>query len=69
MPKIQMKSILSRKLVLSWRQQEDSASRTETFGNGQGLGEVEVPSRFHDRHLDKFAAYLQEHCHDILIVI
>ena len=55
--------------MLLWRQQEDSAPRTETFGNGQGLWEVKVPSRFHDRHLDKFAAYLQEHYHDILIVI
>ena len=43
--------------------------KDRNFGNGQGLGEVEVPSRFHDRHLDKFAAYLQEHYHDILIVV
>jgi hypothetical protein len=33
MPKIQGKSILLRKLTLSWRRQEDSTSRTETFGD------------------------------------
>jgi len=33
MPKIQGKSILSRKLVLSWRRREGSVSRTETLGD------------------------------------
>ena len=28
---------------------------------------MEVPSRFHDRPLEKFAAYLQEHYQGILI--
>jgi hypothetical protein len=33
MPKIQGKSIFSRKLVLPWCRREDSASRTETLGD------------------------------------
>jgi len=32
MPKIQEKSIFSRKFVIAWRRREDSASRTETLG-------------------------------------
>ena len=44
-------------------------SRTETFWVGQGLWDVEVPSRFHDRPVEKFAAYLYEHYQGILIGI
>jgi len=69
MLKIQGKSIFSRKLVLSWHRHKDSASRIETFGDGLGLWDVEVPSRFHDRPLEKFTAYPQEHYQGILIGI
>jgi voltage-gated potassium channel len=38
-------------------------------GDGQGLWDVDIPTRFHGRPLGEFAAYLQEQHHGILIAI
>ena len=39
------------------------------MGDGQGLWDVEIPSRFHGRPLSDLSAYLQEHHQGILIGI